>query len=555
MHLRLSIFTKIFLAFSGLAMVPLLISAALISSNYQNMADEIALKVLDRVSPEEATQVLNQVSAVHMDAYILMFFVLLISVILVVFAALYISRSFSNPITALLEASRQIAHGNLDVRLTTDRGDEFGQLAEGFNTMARQLEDVKGRMEQANLDLEQRVAERTAELTMANTELRTRAAQIQEANRLKSEFLANMSHELRTPLNAILGYSDLLRDGIYGELTDQQGESLNKVRRNAEALLRLINDILDLSKIEAGRMSVALETFDPGELAANSVAGLRPLFDRKGVKLRAEIARHLPKIEADRGKVQQILYNLLSNALKFTDHGQVTVRAYAAKDRKQVWFEVADTGQGIPGDRLRVIFDQFRQIDGSSTRAAGGTGLGLALCKKLINLLNGTIDVESAPGEGSTFRFSLPVSPRPAVAPEAATKQRRRQAVESRTVLAIDDDEEVLELLAASLEPAGYKVVRCTDPDAGVRQAKEMNPYAVTLDIMMPYRDGWSVLRELRSTPETADIPVIIVSIIDDQARAYSLGVQDYMVKPINRRALVARLDSFGDEDSVGGNA
>ncbi|HPM76451.1 MAG TPA: ATP-binding protein [bacterium] len=549
MRLRLGIFTKIFLAVAGLALVPLFIGAALITSIYQDLVDQIVYDVVHVASPATANHLMGHIADVHQNAYTLMFFILLISILLVSFAALYLSRSFSSPIRALLDASRHIARGELDVRLSADRSDEFGLLAGEFNAMASQLEEAQENLERDNIDLERRVAERTAELTMANVELRSSAAQIQEANRLKSEFLANVSHELRTPLNAILGYTDLMLDGIYGEMQKPQLESLTKVRRNAESLLRLINDILDLSKIEAGRMSLTLEKFDPGELVRSSLESVQPLFARSRLELRADIADGLPTVEADRGKVQQALYNLLSNALKFTSAGGVTVRVYADEKRVNVWFEVIDTGPGIEAAKLRSIFDQFRQIDGSTTRTVGGAGLGLALCKKLVNLLNGTIDVSSEPGKGSAFRFSIPVV---AATKGALPRQRQAEAAPGgkRTVLAIDDAAEVLELLAASLEPAGFEVIRCTDAERAVERVRETNPFAVTLDIMMPYRDGWSVLKELKADPQTSDIPVIIVSIIDDRARGYSMGVADYMLKPINRAQLIKRLESFagGDE-------
>jgi signal transduction histidine kinase/ActR/RegA family two-component response regulator len=504
----------------------------------------VAKDVLESESIELGQHLLGHANQVHHDAFVLTGLLLLVSVILVVFAALYLSRSFSSPIKAMLTASAQMARGDLDVRLKAEQNDEFGELSEGFNNMARMLQQTQKHMEETNFHLERSVAERTAELTMANADLRASAAQILEANRLKSEFLANVSHELRTPLNAVLGYTDLLLDGIYGPLDEAKAESLRKVRRNSEALLRLINDILELSRVEAGRMAVTIETFDPADLATNSIASVRPLFDRKNLPLRAEIGRNLPRVEGDRGKVQQVLFNLLSNALKFTARGHVIVRVFPSEDRQTVYFEVTDTGEGIPEDKLHFIFDQFRQLDGSTTRRAGGTGLGLALCQRLAQLMGGAIHVRSEVGRGSSFTFSLPVTlNHEQAAPPVA---RRRVTGERRVVLAIDDDEEALNLLAANLEPAGYQVVRCRDGETGLRKVREIHPFAVTLDIMMPFRDGWSVLNELKSDATTANIPVIIVSIIDDRVRGFNLGVDAYMVKPINRAALLQSLDSFG---------
>ncbi len=545
--LRSSIFLRVFLAFAGLALAPLFMSVILLSSIYQEMADKITHEVLQSTSPWVGGRILMYVQEVHKNTFLLMGCLVLISIVLVLFAALFLSRSFSNPIKAMIVATEHMSRGDLDVRLRSAQRDEFASLAEGFNNMARMLQQTRKRMEEVNLNLERRVAERTAELTMANTELRASAAQIEEANRLKSEFLANVSHELRTPLNAVLGYTDLLLDGIYGPLDDAKAGSLRKVRRNSEALLHLINDILDLSRVEAGRMSVTIETFDPGDVVTHCIASVRPLFDRKNLPLRAEIGGNVPRLEGDRGKVQQVLFNLLSNALKFTERGHVVVRVFPQEDRQWVHFEVTDTGDGIPDDKLHFVFDQFRQLDGSTTRRAGGTGLGLALCKKLVLLMCGTIDVRSELGRGSTFTFRLPVE---MSGVESATTRsaKPRPAGQKRVVLAIDDDEDTLSLLAASLEPAGYEVIRCRDGETGLRKVREVSPYAITLDIMMPFRDGWSVLKELKGRSDTADIPVIIVSIIDDRARGFNLGVDAYLVKPINRAVLLQSLESVGGE-------
>ena len=545
---RRSIFIKIFLAFALLSLIPLFIVTALISSSYLDMAGEIADDATQSVSPAAAYHILQQIGEVHQQAYMLMVFFLSITVILVIFAALYLTRSFANPIRALKEASANLARGDLDVRLEASRNDEFGSLAHSFNIMADQLSRARERMIEDQENLEQRIAERTAELELANVNLTTSATQIQEANRLRSEFLANISHELCTPLNAILGYTDLMLDGCYGALQDQQVEGLKKVRRNGQSLLRLIDDMLVLSKLESGRISISLEKFDPAELVLSVVEGVRSLFEKKNLRLDTEIASPLPVVETDRGKVQLVLYNLLSNALKFTQHGAVKVKLSASEDYQWVIFEVLDTGEGIAAQNLNQIFENFRQLDGSIRRRAGGTGLGLALSKKLIQLLDGTIGVQSDPGQGSTFRFSIPVELTPAIKLEKIASSPAAHLTPGqgkRLILAIDDDENVLKLLADILEPAGFEVLRCTDADYGVRQAKERHPFAVTLDIMMPHRNGWSVLKELKSTPETKDIPVMVVSVIDDYAQGYRLGVDAYMTKPINRRDLLEKLNAL----------
>jgi len=391
------------------------------------------------------------------------------------------------------------------------------------------------------------VAERTAELTMMNNELRKTAEKIYESIRLKNEFLANVSHELRTPLNAILGYADLIHDGIYGAVSEQQTESLEKIRRNSQLLLKLINDILGISRLESGRMPVMAQEFNPSELIEDTLSSVRPLFDKKGLDLMVVKPDSVPLMRSDQDMIQQVLLNLLSNALKFTAKGRVALSLELNDDEKTISFKVTDTGIGIAPEFFDIIFDQFRQLDGSTARLYGGTGLGLSISRKIASILDGTIDVESKPDVGSSFTLSVPL-----IYGELGTFEALEGADYSkgRVVVAIDDDADALRLLSDNLESEGYSVVGCMDGDQGIRKVKELLPFAVTLDIMMPYRDGWSVLRELKSNPRTKDIPVVIVSIIDDRPRGYQLGVNDYIVKPINRRELLDALHSCENGES-----
>jgi signal transduction histidine kinase len=542
--LRLGIFTKFFLAFCGLAIIPLLITTALIVSDYQQMAHQLQLKAVETSGAEMAVHTAEHVAHVTRDTFLLMAFILLISVILVFFVALYVSRSFSEPITALLQVTRHLGRGDFSVRLESTRQDEFGALAAGFNRMADQLETAQRQLAEANAELEDRVTQRTAELEMANLQLRATATRIVEAVRLKGEFLANLSHELLTPLHAVLGYSELALEGLYGPLGGRQTAAMQKLRDNAQTLRRLINDIVDLLKAEAGRMALAIEPFDARELIDSTMEMLRHLFVAKKLHLTREVAADLPHLETDRGKVQHILYNLLSNALKFTREGNVTVRAYATPGGEKFVCEVEDTGPGIAPDKIPTIFQAYRQLDGSTTRPAGGAGIGLTLTKELVDLLGGEITVHSRLGRGSLFRVTLPAS---------LSLQSARPADETgvaangaKIVLCIDDDEELLELLTALLEPAGYRVIRCTDGETGLLKAQEIHPYAVTLDIKLPSRDGWSVLNELKSDPETADIPVIVLSVANEREKGERFGASAYLTKPFSRDQLIERLASVG---------
>jgi signal transduction histidine kinase/ActR/RegA family two-component response regulator len=549
---RLSIFSKIFLAIAGLATLPLLLVTALLVSSYQEMIATLESDLLPLSSARVAAAMSQSISHVSLDVFILVGVTILVSLVLVVFAALFLSREFSRPITALAEATRQAATGDLDVRLETTRQDEFGDLAAGFNRMASQLKEARAVLEEANVALENRVAQRTAELEITNFQLQATAAKTSETMRLKSEFLANISHELLTPLHAVLGYSELLGEGIYGALNQKQRESLGKIRSSSEMLQRLINDIIDLARIEAGRMTLAVESFAGGELLQSVADSLAPLFEKKGLTLVREFALDLPPMRTDRAKVQHVLFNLLSNALKFTPTGSVTLHARADLDAARLIIEVRDTGPGISGDKVDAVFEGFRQLDGSTKRRAGGVGIGLTLTRQLVDVLGGDIFLQSSPGEGATFRVKLPLVLEGKADDLDAEIGQARQTNDQRPkiILAIDDDEDLLDLLRATLEPAGYTVEFATDAATAIAKAAEFSPFAVTLDIQLPERDGWSVLSELRARPETADIPVIVLSVVDDRAQGDRMGVHGYITKPFDREHLIAELQAINGVDN-----
>ncbi len=367
-----------------------------------------------------------------------------------------------------------------------------------------------------------------------------------EANRAKSAFLANMSHELRTPLNSIIGYSELLLDDAH-ETNAALAADLEKIKSAGKHLLDLINEILDFSKIEAGKMEVHCETFSVEGVILDALATTRPLMQRR----RNEVVLRLGGVgdmSADPLKVRQILLNLLSNAAKFTESGTITIetRRVVRDGSERVCIDVSDTGIGMSQRQLAVLFQPYVQVEGSPAGRLGGTGLGLTITQRLCQLMGGETRVRSAPGEGSTFTVELPVTVVTEVAPStlAPSSPRRRAFSGEPLVLTIDDEPAVLEVLARSLRSAGFAVRAATSGEEGLALARELSPSAITLDVMMPGMDGWSVLAQLKSDPELEPIPVIMVTMIDEQRVGYALGAADYLTKPIDRERLLRLMDA-----------
>jgi signal transduction histidine kinase/CheY-like chemotaxis protein len=398
---------------------------------------------------------------------------------------------------------------------------------------ARLFEQVRQYAEQ----LEVKVEVRTHQLQELNR-------QLEAASRHKSEFLASMSHELRTPLNAIIGFSRLVMRRSRDVLPTRQYENLEKILVSAEHLLALINDILDLSKIEAGRVEVRPVAFDVEPLVDLCLRTVEPLVRSEQVHLVKVVDADLPRFHTDPDKVKQILINLLSNAIKFTDEGTITVAV--ARRGHDVTLAVADPGIGIPADKLDLIFEEFRQVDSTNTRKHGGTGLGLAISRRFARLLGGDLTVASTPGVGSVFTLRLPAryeaGPPVARAGILAPDEPQVRSEAARLILAIDDDPDAIYLLQENLTEAGYRVVGALGGDEGLRKARELLPFAITLDITMPQRNGWEVLHDLKADPATRDIPVIVVSIVDSKELGYRLGAADYLLKPFDREAIVGTL-------------
>jgi PAS domain S-box-containing protein len=367
---------------------------------------------------------------------------------------------------------------------------------------------------------------------------------LREIDLLKSQFLANMSHELRTPLNSIIGFSRVILKGIDGPVSEMQQQDLTAIYSSGQHLLALINDILDLARIEAGKMELNLEEVQLADMTASVMSTAKGLVKEKPIQLLQRIPADMPTVRGDTMRVRQVLLNLISNAAKFTETGSISVEAIVQKGpagKLEALINVIDTGPGISADDQKKLFQAFSQVDGSATRKSGGTGLGLSICANLVQLQGGRIGVHSQVDQGSTFWFTLPLYQQPdEQLPEG-----------KKVILAIDDDPQVISLYERYLDPQEYFVFPVTDPLKVKEQVLKVRPYAITLDIMMPNKDGWSILTDLKSDPTTREIPVIICSILEQADRGFSLGATDYLVKPILEDDLVHALDRLNKNGMI----
>ena len=374
------------------------------------------------------------------------------------------------------------------------------------------------------------------------SELEEKSRQLETANQHKSQFLASMSHELRTPLNAIIGLTDVLVSNPARFGTDKALDPLRRVHRAGTHLLGLINQVLDLSKIEAGKLDLLLENVSILPLVEEVIGTARPLAEQNKNSLAVECPRDLPPIEADAMRLRQIILNLLSNACKFTKSGNIKLQVRRALHEGQHFVEIAviDTGIGMTAAQMSCLFEEFSQADASIERQYGGTGLGLAITRRLCQMMGGDVTVTSEPGKGSTFIVRLPFA---AARVDDAPAARDGEAVGAEPgrdyVLVIDDNETARALIADYLAQAGFTVITAVDGREGLRRAKQYHPIAITLDVLMPDIDGWTVLAALRGDPELADIPTIIATIVDEQRHGMTLGAVGYLTKPIDREKLV----------------
>ncbi len=364
----------------------------------------------------------------------------------------------------------------------------------------------------------------------------------QAANVARSSFLASMSHELRTPLNSIIGFSGILRDGMAGELNEEQQKQIEIIHESGQHLLELISDILDLAKVDAGRMRLEPEPGDVGDIIEAAVRVVEPLARKKGLAIEV----HVPEIEIfnDLMKLKQLLLNLLSNAIKFTETGQITIRASAREGI--LTLEVEDSGRGIEADALEHIFDEFTQT-GKTLEGQPGTGLGLALCRRFARLMGGDISAESRAGVGSVFTLKLPQRVRTDGGEETAGEIQLPEALDAErpVVLAIEDDSSMLELYRQFFMNTRFQLIRASSGRAGLEAAAEYRPDCIILDVLMPEMDGWEVLSSLKCDQATAEIPVVCVSMLEDRQTAYALGAASFFVKPVIREQLLETIETL----------
>jgi PAS domain S-box-containing protein len=411
--------------------------------------------------------------------------------------------------------------------------------------------EAEDKVQQMNAELEHRVQERTAELAEAMSKLELALSEAKAAAKAKDTFVANMSHELRQPLNIIIGYTESIKEDAEDNKEDALVTDLNKVLTAAKHLLGLINDILDLAKIEAGKLDFNIQDFPISNLLKDVSTFVDPLSKKNNNKFLLDIPNDLGSMKADELRVRQILLNLLSNACKFTSNGTITLRVRRNPQPEELAFTVTDTGKGMTPEQLAKLFQRFVQADSSTTREHGGTGLGLAITKRLTELMQGRIESSSDFGKGSTFTLYLPIhvlptssstiSPRIVVdtsylpSPETVLANN---GCSSKTVLVIDDDPEARELMQRFLTKEGYEVLTAKNGEEGLRIAKDRHPCLITLDVLMPGIDGWGILAAIKNDTQTQDIPVVMLSMIEDRKRGFALGASEYITKPIDWQRL-----------------
>lgn len=470
--------------------------------------------------------------------------ILSLAVIIIIIYSL-IKNDLEKPLRELMLATDKIAEGNLDHSITITRKDELGHLGFLFNEMAQKLKESFTSLEETNQELEIRVKKRTHQLEEAKE-------MAEEANRAKSSFLANMSHELRTPLNAIIGYSELLQEEAEDMGEEEFVEDLKKIQSAGKHLLGLINDILDISKIEAGKMELYLETFDLQEVVNEIVVTIQPLIEKNNNVLKVICPQDLGMMTADVTKIRQIMFNLLSNASKFTDHGEITmtIDRYRRDETEWIFFEVKDSGIGMNLEQQAKLFNAFSQADASTTRKYGGTGLGLTITKKFTEMMGGYILVDSEEGVGTTFTIHIPTEVKDSKSEIKSVDHvlsQNKLGIEKslKRILVVDDDESIHDVIKRFVNEENFEVISTTNPEEAIKLAREINPHVIILDVVMPKIDGWSILSQLKADQELQSIPVIMATFLTDRAMGYTLGATDFLIKPLNQNQVQRVLGKY----------
>jgi signal transduction histidine kinase/DNA-binding response OmpR family regulator len=474
--------------------------------------------------------------------------VLVASLLAALLISSVIRRAVAEPIADLSRIARIVSREkNYSVRATPIRSPaELVILIDAFNEMLAQIHQNERDLRNARDQLEQRVQQRTAELEAAKKKVEEfsysilRAKEeVERGSKFKDQFLSTMSHELRTPLNAVLGFSDLLADERYGPLNERQQRYVQHIHTGGKHLLTLISDILDLSKIEAGRMELVIENLRLETVFGEVLSAMQPLADKKSQVMSRNTPADLGVL-ADSTRLKQVLMNLLGNAIKFTPNGgRIEIAARSVEG--QVRVEVRDNGPGIPPEEQKRIFEAFYRLRESGKKSEG-TGLGLAITHRLVELHGGELSLESQVGRGSCFYFCLPVAMEMRERLSRKTESRPTSAGQAR-ILVIEDDRAAAQLIQSQLAAAGYETTICEKPQDALETAAQLQPNAVTLDVVMKPNNGWEVLTQLKRDPRTTKIPVIVVSIVDQPGMGALLGADEYLVKPVDKGTLLAALE------------
>lgn len=451
-------------------------------------------------------------------------------------------RCFTKEVLTIIEHTQvtiNTAFANLQSNLQTRK---LAIALEDRNTeLLIQSEKLQQQTEELQTQSEE-LQSQSNELQAQNVELEMQKKQVDDANRLKSEFLSNMSHELRTPLNSIMALSRVLNTQAKNKLNTEELNYLEIIERNGKLLLSLINDILDLSRIEAGKMDISLRSVSVKEITGQIVGGLEPLCQNKSISLEFSFPGDFPRINSDEKKVYQIIQNIVGNAVKFTSKGGVTITG--TFNSSSIKVSVNDTGIGISKENLPHIFEEFRQVDGTSSRSYEGSGLGLAIARKLVTLLGGKIFAESELGKGSVFHIILPLvfEGDGTHSENSSPFIKSLNEIQPRTILIVDDEPSVINLIAQTLAREGYRTAGCHRSSDAVEMAERIQPYAITLDVLMPEIDGWEILQNLKKNQKTSHIPVIMISVSPDKDTGFALGAMGYLMKPLRPDLLLREI-------------